>query len=613
VADGNPLIRRLTKTLPEMLFSELVEFYEKIEAITGRIEMTNLLVQLLKKTPPEIIDKVVYLTIGEVYPPFVGLELGVADRLALRAVKLASGVSEREVERAYKELGDVGLVGERMLSRRSQATLFMEQLTVVDVYSALEKICRATGEGSIETKVQILSGLLASAQPKEAKYILRMVTGKMRLGVADMTILDALAIVFGGGKEARELFERAYNLSSDIGYVAKVAAQEGLEGIKKFKITLGKPIRPMLAERLASAEEILEKLGGRGLAEYKYDGERMQIHKSGSEVLIFSRRLENITSQYPDVVELVRGHVKAREAILECECVAVDPDTGEMLPFQELMHRKRKHDIHKAVEQYPVNLYFFDLLYVDGRDLTLEPLEVRRRILESIIEVGEKVRLSRAIVTDDPGELEKFFHEAIESGCEGLVVKALGRDAIYRAGARGWLWIKLKRSYKSEMMDTVDLVVVGAFHGKGKRSGTYGALLMAAYDKQRDVFQSVCKVGSGFTDDDLQKLPELLEPLRIPHKHARVETGMEADMWFEPRLVLEIIGDEITISPIHRAGWGVIREGYGLAIRFPRFTGRYRFDKAPEDATTTDEIVEMYRRQLKKIATAVPGEGQEAA
>ena len=590
-----------------MLFSELVEFYEKIEAISGRIEMTNLLVQLLRKTPPEIIDKVVYLTLGEVYPPFVGIELGVADRLALRAVKLASGASEREVEKAYKELGDVGLVGERMLAKRSQVTLFMQQLTVQDVYSALERIARETGEGAMEAKVQILSGLLASAQPKEAKYILRIVTGKMRLGIADMTILDALAILYGGGKEWRELFERAYNLTSDIGYVAKVAATSGIEGLKQIKIAIGRPIRPMLAERLASAEEILQKLGGKCMAEYKYDGERMQIHKKGDEVIIFSRRLENITSQYPDVVELVRDHVRANEAILECECVAIDPDTGDMLPFQELMHRKRKHDIHRAIEQYPVRIHFFDALYVDGRDLTLQPLEERRRILEQIIMEGEKVKLSKAIITSDPRELERFFHEAIENGCEGLVVKALGKEAIYRAGARGWLWIKLKRSYKSEMMDTVDLVVVGAFHGRGKRSGTYGALLMAAYNKDRDVFQSVCKVGSGFTDEDLRKLPEMLKPYEIPRKHPRVETGMEADIWFEPKLVLEIIGDEITISPIHSAAWGVVKEGFGLAIRFPRFTGKYRFDKAPEDATTVDELLEMYRRQLKKVAEVADG------
>lgn len=577
------------------MFLELVEFYEKIEAISGRIEMTSLLVQLLRKTPPEIIDKVVYLTLGEVYPPFVGIELGVADRLALRAVKLASGASEREVEKAYKELGDVGLVGERMLAKRSQITLFMQQLTVQDVYSALEKIARETGEGAMEAKVQILSGLLASAQPKEAKYILRIVTGKMRLGIADMTILDALAILYGGGKEWRELFERAYNLTSDIGYVAKVAATSGIEGLRQIKITIGRPIRPMLAERLASAEEILQKLGGKCMAEYKYDGERMQIHKKGDEVIIFSRRLENITSQYPDVVELVREHVRANEAILECECVAIDQDTGDMLPFQELMHRKRKHDIHRAIEQYPVRIHFFDALYVDGMDLTLQPLEERRRILEQIIVEGERVKLSKAIITSDPRELERFFHEAIENGCEGLVVKALGKETIYRAGARGWLWIKYKRDMRAELIDTVDLVVVGGFYGRGKRAGLYGAVLLAAYDRENDVFKTVTKVGTGFSDEDLVRLKELLEPYKRDKRSPRVESQMEPDVWFEPGLVLEIYGAEITLSPTHTAG---------IAIRFPRFTGKFRLDKSPEDATTIQELWEMYRRQLKRIESS---------
>jgi len=425
------------------------------------------------------------------------------------------------------------------------------------------------------------------------------VTGKMRLGIADMTILDALAILYGGGKEWRELFERAYNLTSDIGYVAKVAATSGIEGLKQIKITIGRPIRPMLAERLASAEEILQKLGGKCMAEYKYDGERMQIHKKGDEVIIFSRRLENITSQYPDVVELVRDHVKANEAILECECVAIDPDTGDMLPFQELMHRKRKHDIHKAIEQYPVRIHFFDALYVDGMDLTLQPLEERRRVLEQIIVEGERVKLSKAIITSDPRELERFFHEAIENGCEGLVVKALGKEAIYRAGARGWLWVKFKRDMKSELVDTVDLVVVGGFHGRGKRSGVLGAVLLACYDPEKDVFKTVCKVGTGFSDQDLVRLKEMLEPYRRDKPSPRVDSVMESDVWFEPALVLEVYGAELTISPIHTSG---------LAIRFPRFTGRFRLDKKPEDATTLQELWEMYERQLKKIETKPAGE-----
>ncbi|MEM3398455.1 MAG: ATP-dependent DNA ligase [Nitrososphaerota archaeon] len=584
-----------------MHFSQLTDYYEKIEATTSRIEMTNLLVELLKKSPPEIIDKIVYLTVGEIYPPFTGIELGVADKLALRAVKLASGQHEKFVKEEYSRLGDIGLVAEKLLQKRSQITLHMHELTVQEVYQSLEKIARAVGEGAMEMKVQILVGLLASATPKEAKYILRIVTGKLRLGVADMTILDALAILYGGGKEARESFERAYNLTSDIGYVAKIAVSEGLEGIKNIKITIGRPVRPMLAERLSSATEILDKVGGKCIVEYKYDGERMQIHKKGGDVIIFSRRQENITSQYPDVVKLVQESVLADEAILECEAVAIEKETGEMLPFQELMHRKRKHEIHKAIEEYPVSLYFFDVLYVDGRDLTIEPLEQRRKILEKIVKIGERINLSKAVYTDSSEGLERFFHEAVEVGCEGVVVKALGKEAIYRAGARGWLWIKYKRDYKSEMIDTVDLVVVGAFHGRGRRSGKYGALLMAAYDPEKDVFPSVCKVGSGFTDEDLEKLPSILEQYKIHHRHARVETGMEADVWFEPRLVLEIIGAEITLSPIHRAGWNVIKENTGLAIRFPRFTGKYRLDKSPEDATTVNELIEMYNSQLKKI------------
>jgi DNA ligase-1 len=431
---------------------------------------------------------------------------------------------------------------------------------------------------------------------------MRTVTGNLRLGIADMTVLDALAIAYGGGKEARELIERAYNISSDLGRVARVVAEKGLSGIKKFQVVVGEPIRPMLAERLSSPEEILEKLGGKCIAEYKYDGERIQAHKKGSEVILFSRRLEDISEQYPDAVELVKKHVLAKDAILEAECVAVDPETGEMRPFQELMHRRRKYGIEKAMEEYPVSLFMFDALYVDGKDLTLEPYPVRRETLEKTIRESERVKVAKYIITDDVKELEDFFLEAIEDGCEGLVCKSIAEDSVYQAGARGWLWIKYKRDYKSEMTDTVDLVVVGAFYGRGKRAGTYGALLLAAYNSDNDTFETVTKCGTGFTDEDLAKLPEMMRKHVIAHKHSRVNSIIEADVWFEPVVVIEVLGAEITLSPIHTCAMDSIRKGSGLAIRFPRFTGNYRIDKAAEDATTTEEIVEMYKRQLKKIA-----------
>ncbi|MEM3703966.1 MAG: ATP-dependent DNA ligase [Candidatus Bathyarchaeia archaeon] len=584
-----------------MLYSEIADVYEKIEATTKRLEMTDFLVNLLKRTPKEIIDKVVYLTQGKIYPDFVKLEIGVAEKLAIKALARASGRKEREIEEDMKKSGDIGETAQKFIAQKRQVTFFQQPLTVQRVYETFDKMAKASGSGAVETKISFLAGLLANATPKEAKYIMRTVTGNLRLGIADMTVLDALAIAYGGGKETRELIERAYNISSDLGRVAKVVAEKGISGIKKFQVIVGEPIRPMLAERLSTPEEILEKLGGKCIAEYKYDGERVQAHKKDGEIMLFSRRLENISDQYPDAVELLKQHVLAKDAILEAECVAIDPDTGEMRPFQELMHRRRKYGIEKAMEEYPVSLFMFDALYIDGKDLTLEPYTVRRKALESVIKEGERVKIAKYIITDSVKELENFFLKAIDDGCEGLVCKSIAEDSVYQAGARGWLWIKYKRDYKSEMTDTVDLVVVGAFHGRGKRAGTYGALLLAAYNPENDIFETVTKCGTGFTDEDLAKLPEMMKHYVIHHRHPRVNSMIEADVWFEPKVVLEVLGAEITLSPIHTCAMDAIRKGSGLAIRFPRFTGNYRLDKAAEDATTANEIVEMYQRQLKKI------------
>ena len=580
----------------------IAEAYEKIEATTKRLEMTDLLVNLLKNTPKEIIDKVIYLTRGKIYPDFVDLEIGIAEKLAIKTLARASGRKESEIEDSLKKTGDIGKAAQQFVDNRRQVTFFQEPLTVQRVYGILEKMAKASGSGAVDLKMALLAGLLADATPKEAKYVMRTVTGNLRLGIADMTVLDALAKAYGGGKENRGDLERAYNVSSDLGRVAKTVAEKGLEGVKKFEISVGEPIRAMLCERLSSPEEILEKLGGKCMAEYKYDGERIQAHKKGDKIILFSRRLENISNQYPDAIGLVKTFVKAKDAILEAECVATDPDTGEMRPFQELMHRRRKYGIRKAMEEYPVSLFMFDVLYVDGKDLTVKPYPIRRRALEETIEVNDRVKTAKCITTGNVKELEKFFLEAIESGCEGLVCKSIAEDSVYQAGARGWLWIKYKRDYRSEMTDTVDLVVVGSFHGRGKRAGTYGALLLAAYNSEKDVFGTVTKCGTGFTDEDLVKLPKMLRKHKIAHKHPRVQSMIEADVWFEPVVVIEILGAEITLSPIHVCAMDVIRKGSGLAIRFPRFTGNYRLDKAAEDATTIEEIVEMYRGQLKKIA-----------
>ena len=590
-----------------MRFSELAEVMEKLEEITGRIEMTNILVKLFLETPPEIIDKVIYLLQGKLAPEYKGIELGVAEKMLIRSLSLSSGIPAKRLEELYKKYGDMGDVAYKIISSRRAATLlaFMgkteEELSVEEVYNTLMKVAKATGPDSQSVKIRLIAGLFNKASPLEAKYLARIILGALRLGVADMTILDALAIAFAKTKDARPIVERAYNLTSDLGEIARIIAEKGVSALKEVRIQVGRPVRPMLAERLPTPEEILRKLGGVCAAEYKYDGERIQAHKKGDHVVLFSRKLEEISGHYPDAIEIVRRHVLAKEAIVEAEGVAVDPDTGEMLPFQELMHRRRKYGVKEAMEKYPVTLFFFDVLYVDGVDMTLKPYPERRAMLEKIIRVGDRARLATQKIVKSVEELEEFFELAISEGCEGLVCKSLSGNAIYQAGVRGFLWIKFKRSYQSKMIEPIDVVIVGAFHGRGRRAGTYGGLLVAVYDKEADMFRTVCKVGSGFKDDDLAKLPKMLEPYRIPHKHPRVDSKMEADVWFVPHFVIEIIGDEITVSPIHTAAMGRIKPGAGLAIRFPRFTGKYREDKGPEDATTVEELVEMYKAQLKKI------------
>ena len=583
-------------------YSVIADSYAKIEATTKRLEMTDLLVDLLKKTPKQVIDKVAYLTQGRIYPDFVGVEIGVAERLAIKALARASGARESEIEEDIKSTGDIGETAQRFIAKKKQVSFFQEPLTVERVYEVFEKMANASGSGAVDLKLSLLAGLLAGAGPNEAKYVMRTVTGNLRLGIADMTVLDALAIAYGGGKEAREYVERAYNICSDLGRVAKTVVELGLEGVKNFQVSINQPIRPMLAERLSSPEEILDKLGGKCAAEYKYDGERLQAHKQDDEVRLYSRRLENISGQYPDAIELFKTNIKAKEAILECECVAVDTDTGELRPFQELMHRRRKYEVSRAVEDYPVSLFMFEILYADGKDLTLEPYPERRRMLEKLVKESDRVRIAKQTQTSSASELEAFFLEAIANGCEGLVCKSVAASSVYQAGARGWLWVKYKRDYKSEMTDTVDLVIVGAFHGRGRRAGVYGALLLAAYNRDADAFETVTKCGTGFTDEDLAKLPKMLQKHVATRKHSRVSSLLEADVWFEPVITLEVLGAEVTLSPIHTCAMNVIRKGGGLAIRFPRFTGRYRLDKAAEDATTTGEILEMYKRQLKKIA-----------
>jgi DNA ligase-1 len=592
-----------------MEFARVVEVYDRIEATTKRLEMTSLLVDRKRSTPREDLDKVVYLTQGRIHPDYLGIELGLAEKMVIRVLAHATGLDEDRVEKLWKEKGDLGLVAEEAIGARRQKPLESKPLTVAKVHANLDAIARESGEGSQDRKIRLLSDLLSNASPRESKYIVRMVVGKMRLGVADMTIVDAMAATFAT-KADRDRVERAYNVSSDLGEVARVLASKGIDGLDSIRLKLFRPIRAMLAERLETLEEILRRLGKCAL-EYKYDGLRVQAHVSPKRIELFSRHLENITVQFPEVVERLRSAIKGREAIVEGEAVPVDPNTGEFLPFQEVSRRRgRKTDLERMAKEFPVTLFTFDCLLRGDEDLTAHPYRERRKALESILQPNDGIRWATVRITDSAKEAESFFDEALQAGCEGLMAKAL--ESTYDAGARGYQWIKFKKEYSAALNDTIDLVVVGAFAGRGKRAGTYGALLMAAYDKTADVFRTVCKLGTGFDDATLRSLPDRLAPHRVTRRPARVESKLEPDVWFEPGVVLEVLGAEITLSPVHTAGQNLFREGAGFAIRFPRFTGKWRDDKGPEDATTVEEIVEMFRRQQKVARKAQTRSGSEA-
>jgi len=577
-------------------FSTIVSILEQMEQTTSRLELTNYLVTLFKNTPSDLVDKIIYLIQGKIRPDYEGIEMGIAEKMIIRIISQISNISNDEVYRNYREKGDLGSVAEVIMKNKIQTTLFNEKVTIERIYLVFDKISKTTGKGSQETKIKSFASLFNDSSPEECKYIIRFALGTLRLGIADSTIMDALALAYTSDKKNRKILENAYNVSSDMGRVSKILAKQGLEAVSAIKIELFIPIRPMLAERVQTSKEALEKVSGKAAVEFKLDGERVQIHRGDKKVQIFSRSLENITHYYPDVAEASRT-ITLRNFIIEAEVVAINKYTEEFLPFQELMHRRRKYDIDKNVENYPVSVNVFDILYASGRDKTNLPYIERRALLKDTItnSVDRRLTLIQQRIVSSVDQLEKFMAKSIEYGCEGLVVKQT--NSPYRAGARGFAWIKIKREYRSELVDTLDLVIIGGSYGRGRRVGRYGALLLAVYDKNENVFKSVCKVGSGFTDEVLEELFTDLGKYMIPKKHPRVYSKLEMNTWFIPTIVIEIIASEITLSPEYDAGMDSIRKGFGLSLRFPKFTKKIRRDKNPQDITDESELIEMYRKQ----------------
>ena len=567
-----------------MLFKKVVEYFEELEKTSSTNKMVEILADLFKKTPKEEIDLVAYLALGELGSSYAGRMTGMADKMVLRAIALASGKSEDEARSVFRKIGDVGLAAEKLCRGKGS-------LKLKNVFGELIKIAKSSGAKSQDVKIKSLANLFKRSSSLEAKYLARIVTGTMRAGFSAMTILSALAMAFTGDKKNKNILEKAFNNNPDIGAIAKMAAAKGLKGLTGVGAAIGRPIKMMLAQRVKEIDEIFRKIPSGLAAEEKYDGERIQAHKKGKKIVLFSRRMEDITLQFPDVVEHIKKNLADKDFIIEGEVVPIDKK-GRSLPFQKLMQRRRKYDVEKYVKEIPVCYYLFDLLSLGGKNYIKKIYPERYAALKSIVKRKTRnLQLAQRKIVKDVKGFQEFFKQSLARGNEGLIAKSLSSDSVYRAGVRGWLWIKWKKEYAKGMQDTFDLVVVGGFAGRGKRSGTYGSLLCAAYNHGK--FETVTKLGAGFTDKQLAKFGKIFEEVKEKPANVIVHKMMKPDVWFKPKIVIEVLGAEITRSPIHTCA---VKDGKGLAIRFPRFI-RYRDDKSARQATSSKEIEQMWRRK----------------
>ncbi|MGI8420190.1 MAG: ATP-dependent DNA ligase [Candidatus Levyibacteriota bacterium] len=587
-----------------MTFSELTTYFEKCEETSSRLALIDIIAELFKKTDKTTIDKVMYLAQGRVAPFYKPVEIGMADKMVAQSIGEAFGLTKEEVLADYAKKGDLGLVTYE-LSEKKRRKGKKEELSVGTVFDELVKIAGTSGVGSVEKKITALKELLEHMDAVSAKHLVRIPLGKTRLGIGDPTILDGLAMAILGDRSQRKLLERAYNETSDLGLIGKTLLEEGLEAVQKLTVTVGRPIRSELCERLPNPEKVFAKMDvdGQGIhTTYKYDGFRVQIHKNGDKVEMFSRNLEDMTHMFPELIEGTLRQVKAKTAILDSEALAYQPESEEFLPFQETTKRRRKHNIEEMAQSLPLKAFVFDILYADGKSLIDSPLTQRMEIMQKIIDGKDILIPTPGEILHESKKLQFTLDDAISKGLEGVVVKR--PDSLYEAGGRNFNWVKLKRHSSGELHDTIDCVIIGYIFGKGKRTAFgAGALLVGLYDKKNDQFVSVTRIGTGLTDDEWRSIKEKTKGLELDRKPARVDSLITPSVWVKPEIVIEVLADEITRSPLHTAGATVSAEGVkepGYALRFPRLVSFRDKDKKAEDATTVDELIGMYKDQGKK-------------
>ncbi len=576
-----------------MEYEKLAEVYRQLESTTKRLEKTYYLSKFLKGIKADDLEVVIPLLQGRVFPPYDERKMGVAAKMMLKAINAATGASVKDVENEWKKTGDLGDVCEKLFGRKKQATLLSRNLTVKNVFDNLRKLAEMEGAGMVDKKVKLIAELLTNASPVESRFIVRTVLEELRVGVAEGTLRDAivwayfdkeLKITFDEEKKTVNLsdderkdyndhvdqIQEAFDIVNDYGKVARMIKEKGLSALKKLNLEVRKPVRVMLYQKAESIKDAFERVGKPCVFEYKYDGFRLQIHKQGNKITLYTRHLEDVTSQFPEAVEYASSYVDAREFILDAEAIGYNPKTRRYMPFQNVSQRiKRKYDIEEIAKKLPVEVNVFDIMLLDGKSLLKEPFSERRKVIERIVKDHElKIRKAKQIITADEKEAEKFYNEALKEGQEGVMAKNL--EGIYKPGSRVGFGVKVKPT-----METLDLVIVSA---------EWGSFVIACYDEDNGEFVELGKVGTGIKEIEgegvtFEQLTQLLKPLIIEEKGREIKVN--------PAVVIEITYEEIQRSPTYSSGY---------ALRFPRVV-KIREDKPPEEVATLEMVEEYYDHQ----------------
>lgn len=579
-------------------YTILAKLYVELESTTKRLEKTNIVATALKDLSSEEIRRVIYLLQGTVFPPWSSQKVGVAERLVIRALQLSFGESEQIIENLWKLGGDLGGVAEELAVKKKQTTLSSMRLSIQKVFENIEKLSSLEGAGTIDRKVQLIAELLTSSTPREARYIVRTLLGQLRAGLGEGTIRDAIIwafvisvpfmreegfIAFSEGdrknyNEISDKVQQAIDLTCDAADVAELVKGNGIDGIKLVSLFPGRPLKVMLFQKASGIGEAFERVGKPAYFEYKYDGFRMQIHKMNSSVKIFTRRLEEVTAQFPDVISLVSSTIKAESCILDAEAVGLDCKSWDYLPFQHISQRiKRKYGVEEMAFRFPVEIRVFDVVWVNGVSYLNEPYEKRRKMVEAIIpSIPHKMGPAEILCTQLEEEAVSFYQQALAKGMEGVMAKSMASP--YQPGSRVGFGVKIK-----PVMDTLDLVVVASEWGEGKRTGWLTSFTLACKDKE-GAFLEVGNVGTGFKEKDeegtsFSQMTKLLKPY-ILEEHGR-------SVRLKAQIVLEIKFEEVQESPTYASGF---------ALRFPRLV-QVREDKSPDDTSTIEDIKSLFSHQ----------------